>query len=269
MTEHVTKRWQTLPATPAPLASFKGQHAPINGCSLYYTEGGAGDDVIIMLHGGMANSDYWEIQAAYLAKTHRVILVDSRGHGRSTLGDKPLSYAQMADDIIHLMNHLEISNASIVGWSDGGVQSIILASEHPDRIKRIFAYGAHMSASGLNLACSGDKVVNAFVKRATADYRKLSPTPDEFDVFSKTVWGLWKWEHDAEFTEDRLNAIRCPAWIVDGDRDEMIHRPHLEYLVAHIPDSSYMILPETSHFAFLQAPLLFNEALADFLSVKA
>lgn len=150
MSDRKHLRWQTLPATPASLANFKGQHAQINGCSLYYAVGGVGENTVIMLHGGMANSDYWGLQAAFLAPTHRVILVDSRGHGRSTLGDKHLGYHQMAHDVARLMEHLEISKASIVGWSDGGVQSIILAATYPDKIARIFAYGPHMSLAGLN-----------------------------------------------------------------------------------------------------------------------
>lgn len=261
-------RWQTLPATPAPLANFKGQHAQINGCSLYYAVGGVGENTVIMLHGGMANSDYWGLQAAFLAQTHRVILVDSRGHGRSTLGDKPLGYHQMAHDVARLMEHLEISKASIVGWSDGGVQSIILAATYPDKIARIFAYGPHMSLAGLNTQCGDNPVVDAFMKRAEQDYKRLSPTPDQFGTFYKDVWSLWQWQRDALFTEDHMAAIRCPAWIVDGDRDEMINRSHLDYLAAHIPDASLMLLPDTSHFAFLQAPELFNAALKDFLSVQ-
>ncbi|MFT9179895.1 MAG: alpha/beta hydrolase [Zymomonas mobilis] len=268
MAKTIPMRWQTLADTPKTVDALKGQHAEINGCSLYYAMGGTGEETVILLHGGMANSDYWGIQAAFLIQYYRVIVVDSRAHGRSSAGDKPLSYNQMTHDIASLMDHLGIAKASIVGWSDGGIQSIMLAALFPEKITRIFAYGAHMSLAGLNQNFGGNKVVSSFLERAEEEYHRLSPTPDNFDQFYENVQQLWKWKHDSAFTIDQLSSIRCPAWIVDGDRDEMINRSHLEYLFQHIPDSSFMLLPDTTHFAFIQAPNLFNAALQDFMSVS-
>jgi pimeloyl-ACP methyl ester carboxylesterase len=88
----------------------------------------------VLLHGGLSNSDYWGNQIKALAPHHTVIVVDSRGHGRSTRDDRPYGYDLMADDVVALLDTLHIAKADIVGWSDGGILGIDLALRHPDRI---------------------------------------------------------------------------------------------------------------------------------------
>jgi pimeloyl-ACP methyl ester carboxylesterase len=85
---------------------------------------------VIFLHGGLANTDYWGRQVPAVAAHHTVILMDSRGHGRSTRDAQPYGYDLMADDVVALMDSLKIARADIVGWSDGGILGIDLAIRH-------------------------------------------------------------------------------------------------------------------------------------------
>jgi len=118
-------RWMTLPPTPSlPMATTSG-HAPVNGISIWYATFGSGPPVIL-LHGGLANSNYWGNQVPELARDHRVIVMDSRGHGRSTRDSRPFGYTLMASDVIGLMDHLGIPQAAIVGWSDGAIIGLSL-----------------------------------------------------------------------------------------------------------------------------------------------
>ena len=125
--------WQTLPPTPPPVAGEHTGHAKVNGISLYYATIGHGPPVVL-LHGGLANSDYWGNQVTALAPRHTVILVDSRGHGRSTRDARPYGYDLMADDVVALLDTLHIAKADVVGWSDGGILGLDLAIRHPDRV---------------------------------------------------------------------------------------------------------------------------------------
>src|SRR5262245_62165390 len=111
------ERWQELPPTPAPVPGLTTGHAEINGIRLYYAEIGHGSPVVV-LHGGLANSDYLGSQVQALAARHRVIVVDSRGHGRSTRDKQPSGYDLMTDDVVALLDQLKIQKADIVGWSD-------------------------------------------------------------------------------------------------------------------------------------------------------
>ena len=124
------ERWETLPATPAPIEGETTGYADVNGIKLYYAVVGTGSP-LVLLHGGLANSDYWGNQVQALAPHHQVILVDSRGHGRSTRANRPYGYDLMADDVVALLDKLNLAKADVVGWSDGGILGIDLALRHP------------------------------------------------------------------------------------------------------------------------------------------
>src|SRR3981189_1144363 len=104
------ERWETLPPTPAPIATDRSGSAQINGISIYYAIYGRGSPVIF-LHGGLANTGYWGGQVPAVAAHHTVILMDSRGHGRSTRDARPYGHDLMADDVVALMRYIRCAHA--------------------------------------------------------------------------------------------------------------------------------------------------------------
>nr|WP_244622353.1 alpha/beta hydrolase [Bradyrhizobium ivorense] len=255
------ERWQMLPATPPPIAG-RSARAEINGISLFHVETGEGSPVVF-LHGGLSNSDYFGLQVPEVARRHRVICVDSRGHGRSTRNAQPFGYDLMTDDVVALLDHLQIPRAAIVGWSDGAIIGLDMAMRHPDRVTRVFAFGANTQTSGLKPDIDKNPTFAQFIARAKTEYERLSPTPGEYDQFLQQIEKMW--ETQPNWTDEQLRAIRAPVLIADGQYDEGIKREHTEYMAATIPGAGLLILPNASHFAFLQDPVLFNAALLDFL----
>ncbi|MBK5438067.1 alpha/beta hydrolase [Pseudomonas sp. TH32] len=262
---HATERWETLPPTPAPIVGAKTGYAAVNGIKVYYTKTGHGSPVIL-LHGGLSNSDYWGNQVKALAAKYTVISLDSRGHGRSSRDEKPYGYDLMADDVVAVLDSLKIPRADIVGWSDGAIIGIDLALRHPDRIGKVFAFAANTQTSGVKDGVEKNPTFAAFIERAGKEYAKLSPTPKQYDAFVEQISHMWASQPD--WTDAQLAAIKTPILIVDGDHDEAIKREHTEYIASTIPGAGLLILPNTSHFAFLQDPALFNAALLDFLDSK-
>ena len=157
--------WQTLPPTPAPVPGEYTGHAKVNGISLYYATIGHGSPVVL-LHGGLANSDYWGNQIKALAPRHTVIVVDSRGHGRSTRDARPYGYDLMADDVVALLDTRHIAKADVVGWSDGAILGLDLAIRHPDRVGKVFAFAANTVTSGVQESVEKNPTFAAFIVRA-------------------------------------------------------------------------------------------------------
>lgn len=259
------ERWETLPPTPAAVASTKTGYAAVNGIKVYYTRTGHGSPVVL-LHGGLSNSDYWGNQVKALSAKHTVISIDSRGHGRSSRDEKPYGYDLMADDVVAVLDHLKIPRADIVGWSDGAIIGIDLALRHPDRIGKVFAFAANTQTAGVKDGVEKNPTFAAFIERAGKEYAKLSPTPKEYDAFVEQISHMWA--SQPNWTDAQLQSIKTPILIADGDHDEAIKREHTEYMAATIPGAGLLILPNTSHFAFLQDPALFNAALLGFLDSK-
>jgi pimeloyl-ACP methyl ester carboxylesterase len=256
------ERWQTLPPTPPPIPTDRSGEAQVNGISIHYAIYGQGSPVIF-LHGGLANTDYWGNQVVPVAAHHTVILMDSRGHGRSTRDGRPYGYDLMADDVTALMDNLKITRADIVGWSDGGILGIDLALRHKERVGKVFAFAANTVTSGVIDGVEKNPTFAAYIERAGKEYAAHSATPKEYDRFVEQISKMWA--EQPNWSDAQLKAIDTPILIVDGDHDEAIKREHTEYIAATIPHAGLLILPNTSHFAFLQDPRQFNFAILHFL----
>jgi len=253
--------WNVLPPTPALPKSDNSGYAPVNGIKIWYAVFGKGKPVIL-LHGGLANSNYWGNQVPILAKRYQVIVMDSRGHGRSTRDDKPYGYDLMASDVLALMDFLKIQKAAVVGWSDGAILGLDIAIHHPERLTKLYAFAANSDPNGVADISKSD-VFNAYIARAEKEYEKLSATPTEYKAFLDQIGKMWATQPN--FTEAQLRAITVPTWIVDADHDEAIKRENTEYMAKMIPNSGLLLLPEVSHFAFLQDPQQFTSSVNHFL----
>jgi len=257
--------WKTLPAPlPAPAAEATG-YAKVNGAEIYYAIYGSGEP-LILLHGGLGNTDYWGGQIAAFSAKYKVICIASRGHGRSTRDDQPYSYHLMASDVIAVMDILSIKKASIVGWSDGGNIGIDIAVNNPDRLVKLFAFGANFNPSGVKPTVETDPVFGAYIERAAADYSRLSKTPKQFDEFVAQISEMWA--KQPNFTPEQLKSIKAPVAVADGEYDEAIALEHTRQMAALIPGSTLIIMPNLSHFAMWQDPAAFNSAVLNFLEMK-
>ena len=256
------ERWQTLPEPAAMPKPDQSGYAPVNGIQMYYAVFGAGDPVLL-IHGGLGHADIWASQVATLSKTHKVIVADSRGHGRSTRTEQPYGYDLMASDYLALLDYLKIDKTALVGWSDGGIIGIDIALHHPERLTRLFAQAANVTTDGLDPGVMTNKTFAAYIDRSGRDYKKMSKTPDQYDAFVTQISGMWA--SQPNWSDDDLKKITTPTAIVLGDHDEAISREHTDYLAKTIPGAELIILKDASHFAMLQDPDGYNKAVRDFI----
>ena len=255
------QQWLTLPPTPSLPKPAGSGYAPVNGIRVWYAEFGRGEPVLL-LHGGLANSNYWGNQVPALAESYRVIVVDSRGHGRSTHDERPYGYDLMASDVLGLMDFLKLPKAAVVGWSDGAILGLDIAIHHPERLSKLFAFAANSDPSGVaDIAQS--TVFNAYIARAEKEYQVLSPTPDQYKSFVDQISKMW--ETEPHFTAEQLRVITVPTWIVDADHDEAIKRENTEFMANEIPDAELLLQPQVSHFSFLQDPRQFTGDVLHFM----
>ena len=255
--------WQRLPPTPTLPRPDRAATAPVNGIQLWYAVFGSGHGApVLLLHGGLANSDYWGGIVARLARTHEVIVIDSRGHGRSERGTQPLGYALMATDAVALLDELNIDKVAVIGWSDGAITGLQMAMRRPERVSRVFAFAANSDPSGV-LDVHASPVFSAFIARAGQEYARLSPTPHDYPAFDAAVEKMWA--DQPHFSAAALGAIHVPVWIADGDHDEAIKRADTDMMAQTIPGAREVILPGVSHFAVLQDADLFADMVERFL----
>ncbi len=256
------KNFEARGAAPLPLASDEG-HVDHDGARIWYATYGSGSPVIL-LHGGLGHSGNWGYQVPMLVGSgHRAVLIDSRGHGRSTRDLRPFTYELMASDVLAVMDALRVGKAAVVGWSDGACTALVLARKVPERVAGVFFFGCNMDPSGAK-EFAPIPVIDRCFRRHAKDYAQLSVTPDQFEPFVEAVGRMQKTQPN--YSARDMADIRVPVAIVQSEHDEFIKPEHVKYLSRSIPGAELILLPGVSHFAPLQRPEQFNGVMRDFLS---
>jgi pimeloyl-ACP methyl ester carboxylesterase len=255
-------RFEAEGAASLPVTDDQG-YVENDGARIWYAAYGAGLPVIL-LHGGLGHGGNWGYQVPALLETgYRAIVIDSRGHGRSTRDDRPFTYEIMASDVLAVMVALGLEKAALVGWSDGACTALVLASQAPARVAGVFFFACNMDPSGAKEITEFTPILRRCIGRHSRDYEQLSATPDKFDEFSEAV-GLMQ-RTQPNYSADDLAQVSVPVAIVQSEHDEFIKREHAEYLARSIPGAEFVYLPGVSHFAPLQRPEQFNTAVLEFL----
>ena len=255
-------RFEADGAMPLPVTQDQG-YVEHDGARIWYATYGSGSPVIL-LHGGLGHSGNWGYQVpALVGNGYRAVLIDSRGHGRSTRDARPYTYELMASDVAAVMDTLRIEKAALVGWSDGACTALILASKAPMRVAGVFFFACNMDPSGAKQITELTPILRRCINRHMRDYERLSATPDQFDEFSAAVGLMQKTQPN--YSANDLAQISVPVAIVQSEHDEFIKREHAEYLARSIPHAEFVLLPGVSHFAPLQRPEQFNAAMLAFL----
>src|SRR5262245_58238330 len=170
-------------AAPLPVTDVHG-YVDHEGARIWYAAYGSGPPVIL-LHGGLGHSGNWGYQVpALLRGGYRAVVIDSRGHGRSTRDARPFTYEQMAADVAAVMDALGLETAALVGWSDGACTALILAANAPTRVAGVFFFACNMDPSGVKPITEPTPILRRCIGRHAQDYAGLSATPDQFDAFA-------------------------------------------------------------------------------------
>jgi pimeloyl-ACP methyl ester carboxylesterase len=238
------------------------RYVDVDGARIWTASFGAGP-AVILLHGGMGHSGNLAKQVGAIAAAgYRGVVVDTRGHGRSTRDSRAFSYELLASDLETVMDAMDIDSASIVGWSDGAVIGLLCAMRRPARVSRLYFFACNVDPSGTRELELGP-VLERCIARHAEDYARLSPAPD-FDALADDLGVMQATQPNLR--QQDLATVRVPVTVAIGEHDEFIKRSHAEYLARSIPGARFELLPAVSHFAPLQRPELFTDSVMRFLT---
>ena len=255
-------------------------YAPVNGLNMYYEVHGTGDPVVL-LHGSfMTITNNWPDMIAALSKTRKVIAVEMQGHGRTRDIARDFSYENLSDDIAALVDYLKLGQVDLIGYSLGGGVAMLTAIRHPDKVRKVVSISATLRDDGLlqETRDAFPKVTPEAFKGSPieSEYRKLSPTPNEFPSFVERVIQVALKPHD--FGAEKLRATRAPFFFVHGDADgvrpdhiaEMYRLKGGEVMGDLRPRSAsrLVILPNTTHVTLMQRIDILAPMINDFLDAK-
>ncbi|MBK7406010.1 MAG: alpha/beta hydrolase [Phycisphaerales bacterium] len=263
-------------AQPEPTTGY----APVNGLNMYYEIRGSGEPVVL-LHGAfMTITNNWSGWIDELAKARKVIAIEMQGHGRTADIARDMTCESFADDVAALLEYLEIPRADLIGYSMGGTVAMQCAIRHPEKVRRVVVISSTFRRDGVTeegldaLANLSPELFSG--SPIEVEYKRLSPTPDEFPRFVTRMRSLISTGNDLD--ADKLKGTAAPMLFIFGDADGI----RLEHVAEMFrlkgggvhgdlrprSASRLAILPDTTHVTLMQRMPVIVPMVNDFLDAE-
>lgn len=250
----------------------------VDGGKLFYELAGEGEN-IVLLHDGMVNREIWDEQFPLLAKTYRVVRYDRRGYGKSS--DPEVKYSHI-EDLNQLFIQLNIDKAIIFGMSSGGRLAIDFTLTYPEKVNGLVLVGAVVSGFGYtsHMQTRGGH----FDPQKFTDPVKVNEyfiMDDPYEIYSENTSAKERvmrllpnlarenrvpTQPPTKVAVRSLSDINVPALILVGEYDIPDVHAHAGAINAGISSSRREIIPRSGHLIPIEQPVLFNEAIMNFLS---
>jgi pimeloyl-ACP methyl ester carboxylesterase len=255
----------------------KSGYVEANGVNYYYEIHGQGEP-LLLLHGGLGNIQMFGPALTALAQTRQVIAVDLHGHGRTSLGDRPIRHADIGDDMAVVLKELGYEQVDALGYSFGGGVAFRLAVQHPTLVRRLALVSAGFAQDGfypemlpMQAAVSAAMAEEMKGTPMYESYVAVAPRPEDFPKLLDRMGELMRVPYD--YSED-VKKLQMPVMIVFGDSD--MYRPeHIvefyQLLGGGLRDAGWMrenmsrnrlaILPDLTHYDIFASPTLVTTVL--------
>ncbi|WP_303312774.1 alpha/beta fold hydrolase [Hymenobacter sp. BT730] len=236
-----------------------GHYQLVRGVKLYYEVYGKGQP-LLLIHGNGGSIEKFKANIPYFAQRYQVIAVDSRAHGKSVDPGDSLSFEMMADDFAGLLTALHLDSVNVLGWSDGGINALVLALRHPKKVRRLASTGANLSPDSAALVPAVWKELQLAYQ---ADKGKIFTDPVQ-----RNEWKILKLDVlQPHIPLPALRRIAAPAFIIAGDRDGITHA-HTVAIYRHLRRSWLWIVPNSGHATLREHADEFNRKVDEFFQAS-
>jgi pimeloyl-ACP methyl ester carboxylesterase len=226
-----------------------------DGVTLYYEVYGQGEPLLI-IHGNGGSIGTMAAQIAFFRSRYRVIAMDSRDQGKSSDSPDKITYEKMADDLAALLDHLKAGPVDVLGWSDGGIEALLLGIRHPSKVKKIAAMAANLNPSTDAVYPETWAMAKSMLEAIPAAERDKPESRRAIKVTSMMF-------EEPNIASSALEAITAPTLILASDHD-LISDAHTLDIFHHVPNSQLAIFPNATHMVPYDDPALFNGTVQRF-----
>ena len=233
--------------------SQTGKYMNINGIKLYYEIYGQGEP-LLLLNGNNSTMARFNNQYHYFKDKYKIIGLDSRGQGKSTGDSTKLTYELMAEDVNAFLNRLHLKKVNIIGWSDGGNIALILAMNHPDKVKKMAIMGTVLYNNNESVTEKTNELLHKQVKAMEAKGVPKSDMDYRLKILLLT---------EPHINPDSLQKVQAPTLVMAGQYD-IVKEKHTKLIAKKIQNSTLYIFKGADHEAPQKIPQRFNKEVAGF-----
>jgi pimeloyl-ACP methyl ester carboxylesterase len=238
-----------------------GHYLDTRGFKLYYETYGQGEPLLI-IHGNGGSIDNFVYQIPFFARSYHVIIADSRAQGKSVDPSDTLSYEMITDDLNALLESLHLDSCYVIGWSDGGIEGLMMAIRHPEKVRKLAVTGANLwpDTTAVQPWVVGWALnYNAFVKKTLDTVQN----PSKRAQAKNTLKLAHLLSYEPHISLEQLHTIQCPVLVIGGDHD-VIRPAHTLLIFQNIRKADLWILPNSGHSTPIFYKDDFNRVVGDF-----
>ncbi len=294
-----------IPVPPAPgtvpaqqLADPDSHFVEINGLSVHYKIMGQGSPVFVLLHGFGASLFSWHAVMEPFSRYGTVIAYDRPAFGLTERpmtwkGQNPYSSQASVDLLLGLLDHFKVNSAILVGNSAGGTVAMQFTLQHPDRVAalilvdpavyeggggpswlRPFYNTPEMNHLGPLFVRSIQKSGLDLIRMAWYDPSKITQTtwdgytkPLKADNWDRALWNFTAASQVSDLPQ-HLGEFTLPVLVITGDTDKIVPTADTVRLASELPNDKLVIIPHAGHVPHEEQPVVFMQAVDEFLKSK-
>ena len=232
-----------------------GKYFDIRGFKMYYEVYGTGEP-LLLIHGNGGSINNFVNQIPVFAKNYKVIIADSRSQGKSIETKDSLSYEMIADDYAELLTKIGIPSANVIGWSDGGIEGLLLAIRHPEKVKKLMVTGANLEPDTTAVETDVHDWAEGIFAQIKDKKDKTEEEKHQYKLFRLLV-------EQPHIPIADLKKIKCPTLVVGGDHD-ILKPSHTLTIFQNIENAYLWILPNSGHSTLIVYSDEFNKKADEF-----
>ncbi|ALS00708.1 alpha/beta hydrolase [Enterococcus silesiacus] len=229
----------------------------VDNSSIYYEVSGQGFP-LFLLHGNGGSGKYFEKQVPEFSRYFTVFTVDSRGHARSTNTRNSLTFDEMAEDLYQIMKQEQVTQANIVGFSDGANLAMVFTKKYPEMVHRLVLNAGNTVIQGVRFPIRIFTAIEYVLLQFLAKFSKKA---------KKQLLTVRLMTHDIGVSNVDLQQFTAKTLVIVGKYD-IIKRSHSIYLAKEIPHASFVLVPKQGHSFAKKDPQTFNREILTFLQEK-
>ncbi len=222
--------------------------------SLFYEEKGNGF-LLVLLHGNGEDHTYFKSQIEFFSKKHRVIAIDTRGHGKTERGGGEFSIRRFAEDLHSFFLEHGIEKADVLGFSDGGNIALLFALRYPHMVRKLVLNGANLFPKGVKASVQLPIELGYKIAKPFSSFSKKAKKNAE--MLSLMV-------NDPYIEPNELKLLKMPVLVIAGTND-MIKESHTRLIAEKIPNAKLIIM-DGDHFIANKKAKTFNTHVENFLN---
>ncbi len=232
-----------------------GKYCEVRGFKMYYEVYGSGEP-LLLIHGNGGSINNFVKQIPVFAKNYKVIIADSRSQGKSIETKDSLSYEMIADDYAALLDKIGIPSANVIGWSDGGIEGLLLAIRHPEKVKKLMVTGANLEPDTTAVETDVHDWAEGIFAQLKDKKDKTEEEKHQYKLFRLLV-------EQPHIPIADVKKIKCPTLVVGGDHD-ILKPSHTLTIFQNIENAYLWILPNSGHSTLIVYSNEFNKKADEF-----